>query len=74
MLALALAVALAAHTPTPGLASTAPANGLISTAQFTVRAVVVDRCRVGTDGATCDGAAPTRPVSVRRASQVEITF
>jgi hypothetical protein len=51
------------------------ASGLISTAQITVRAVVVDRCTVGSAGAICDGVAPIRPMSVDKGgSRIAIVF
>jgi hypothetical protein len=53
------------------------ASGLVSTGQMTVRAVVVDRCTVGPAGATCDGVAPIRPMSVDKggpASRIAIVF
>lgn len=71
---LAFAAALAAHAPPAGPVSSAPPGGLVSTAQFAVRAVVVDRCRVGLTGVTCEGAVAAKAVVLQRAGQVEITF
>lgn len=71
---LVFAVALAAQTPPAGLVAMSPPGGLISTAQFSVRVVVVDRCVVGQTGAACDGAASIKPLPVLRASRIEITF
>ncbi len=75
--ALALAVQPAASPPPADVAKSSTVSGLTSSAQMTVRVVVVDRCKVTSTGATCEGAAPIRPLAVNqpnRASRIEVTF
>jgi hypothetical protein len=72
-----LASALVLAASTAGVPKSATASGLISTAQMTVRVVVVDRCKVAPTGATCEGAAPIRPLAVNQvnpASRIEVIF
>jgi hypothetical protein len=70
--ALILGAAQPAAPPKPPTAS-----GLISTSQFTVRAVVVDSCTVSSTGATCQGVVPIRPMARNRAlrgARTDIVF
>jgi hypothetical protein len=77
---LVFALVLAAQTPQAPpaalrpVAEAAPSGGLVSTNTMTVRATVVDRCKVGTAVVACEGAASIRPVTVTRAARMEITF
>lgn len=71
-----LASVLAAAASGSGPPKSATASGLTSTAEMTVRVVVVDRCTVSPAGAICRGVAPIRPLAVSRpsAARIDIVF
>jgi L-asparaginase/Glu-tRNA(Gln) amidotransferase subunit D len=72
-----LASALVLAASGAGAPKPSTVSGLVSTGQMIVRVVVADRCTVTSTGATCEGAAPIRPLAVSRIgpeSRVDIVF